>query len=384
MAIARNQTTQSDYFSIGPDDLAGRFLRRFWQPIYLAEELSAGKARPVHILGENFTLYRGETGAPHLVGSRCAHRKLLLSVGRVEDDCLRCFYHGWKYDADGQCIEQPAEKQSFADKVKIAGYPTREYLGLIFAYLGGGDPPYFPTLDAFEGGGFVQTKESPRPWGYFNQLENSVDEVHFNFVHRRSKFTDVGLNDEIPDLSCNETDYGLIRIGQRGNNVRKSHILMPNCMYSMVYDDLKGWSEHLSWRVPIDVGTHTSFVVDFIHKTGKDAEDYRRRKAQERTSLKDLEPAASIVEKIFAGDLSVDEVPDRPDIIYIQDAVALMGQEEARDRSEDILAASDRQVTLLRKIWSRELKALADGRPLKQWRIPRDLVPTKGISDDRC
>ncbi len=93
MTEAALETTYADFSSIGPEALAGRFLRRFWQ-IYLAENLSPGKVRPVHVFGENFTLYRGENGTPHLVGPRCAHRKLLLSVGRVEGDCLRCFYHG--------------------------------------------------------------------------------------------------------------------------------------------------------------------------------------------------------------------------------------------------------------------------------------------------
>src|SRR5262245_51461409 len=100
----------TDVVHTGPGTLAGRYRRRFWQPVYKAKDLQAGHAKPVRIMGEDFTLFRGEGGTPHVIGFRCAHRGTQLSVGWVEGDCLRCLYHGWKYDATGQCVEQPAEE----------------------------------------------------------------------------------------------------------------------------------------------------------------------------------------------------------------------------------------------------------------------------------
>src|SRR5713226_7171098 len=108
-------------------------------------------------MSEDFTLYRGQSGTPHLVAFRCAHRGTQLSTGWVEGDCIRCFYHGWKYDGAGQCVEQPAEDSSFPPKVKIVSYPTEEYLGLIFAYLGDAEhgdtgafrPPPLPRYPDF-------------------------------------------------------------------------------------------------------------------------------------------------------------------------------------------------------------------------------------------
>src|SRR4051812_30235586 len=94
----------TDFAHVGPGTLAGRFLRSFWQPVYLASDLPAGQAKPLRILGEDFTLYRGEAGAPHVVAYRCAHRGTQLSAGWVEGDQIRCFYHGWKYDHTGQCV----------------------------------------------------------------------------------------------------------------------------------------------------------------------------------------------------------------------------------------------------------------------------------------
>ncbi len=370
---------EKDFTSIGPGSLAGKLLRSFWQPVFLSEQLARGRARPLHILGEEFTIYRSEAGVAQIVGPYCPHRGLRLSVGTVEGDCIRCFYHGWKFAAHGGCVEQPAERSGDPSVVKIASYPTREYLGLIFAFFGHEEPPEFPHLNAFHTDGFCIAKRSVRKWPFFDQLENSVDEVHFNFTHRRSKFTDVGLNDEIPQLDCEETDYGILRIGHRGDKVRHSHILMPNCMYSLVYSDEKGWSEHLSWRVPIDDGVHASFVVDCIHKEGAEAEEYHRVKADQRRQLAGLEPAEAVIAKALAGEIHVDDLADRPDIVLIQDGVAIGGLRKPRNRDKDNLRTSDRQVILLRRLWQRELLALKKGKPIKMWKIPPDLMPTAGI-----
>src|SRR5579863_8470659 len=126
----------TDFYHTGPGTLAGRYFRRFWQPIARAEDLPAGRAKPVRFASEDFTLYRGEGGAAHALAFRCAHRGTQLSTGWVEGDNLPCFYHGWTYDPSGQCVEQPAEPEPFCQRIKIQSYPAREYLGLIFAYLG--------------------------------------------------------------------------------------------------------------------------------------------------------------------------------------------------------------------------------------------------------
>src|SRR5438477_11306017 len=139
-----------DFVHTGPGTLAGRYLRMFWHPVYVSQELRTGYAVPIHIMGESFTLYRGASGRAYIVDFRCAHRGTQLSVGWVEHDCIRCFYHGWKYDGTGQCIEMPAEDPSFPPKVRIKSYPTQEYAGLVFAYFGEGEPPPMwrsPDLD---------------------------------------------------------------------------------------------------------------------------------------------------------------------------------------------------------------------------------------------
>ena len=361
---------------------ARKLLYSYWQPIYRSEMLEKGKSKFIDILGQKFTLYRGDSGKAHVISPYCAHRGARLAAGWVEGDLMRCFYHGWAYNGGGQCVEQPAEKGEPTDRSHLKGWPVEEYLGLIFVYLGDGEPPPMYRFEAYHRDGFTQVRESCRTWSYFDQLENSVDEVHFNFVHRKSKFTDVGLNDEIPELSCEETDYGILRLGTRSGRTRKSHILMPNCMYSMVFEHFKGWAEHLSWRVPITYDTHVSFMIECIHKEGEDAEAFLKLRAQHREELKTLEPTDKTIARILAGELHVDDLAWRPDIVVIQDGVAMGGLEPGRNPDLDQLRNSDRQVAMLRRIWKREMAAIAEGRPTRQWRIPPELKPSTGTPID--
>jgi nitrite reductase/ring-hydroxylating ferredoxin subunit len=108
-----------DCFPTGPNTIAGRYMRKFWHPVLRAEDLKPGWAKPIRIMGEDFTLYRGDSGKPHVVEFRCPHRQSTLSAGWVEDDCIRCRFHGWKFDASGQCVEQPAEKEAFTEKIRM-------------------------------------------------------------------------------------------------------------------------------------------------------------------------------------------------------------------------------------------------------------------------
>ena len=174
-----------DCFPTGPDTIAGKYMRKFWHPVLRAEDLKPGWAKPIRIMGEDFTLFRGESGNPHVVDFRCPHRQSTLSVGWVEDDCIRCRFHGWKFDGSGQCVEQPAEKEAFSEKVRIRSCPTEEYLGLIFVYFGEGEAPSLPRYPDFEKEGlWVETYV--RPCNFLNNIEN--DPVHIPFTHKESEF----------------------------------------------------------------------------------------------------------------------------------------------------------------------------------------------------
>src|SRR5574341_1429670 len=192
MALAKRKNSRSnkklrfdDLVSTKPGTLAGTYMRRFWQPVYRAENLGAGEAKPIEIMSERFTLYRGKTGTPHVVDFRCPHRGTQLSAGWVEGDSIRCMYHGWLFNGAGRCTEQPAEEKSFAGKIRIRNYPTREYLGLIFAYFGEGEAPPFPRYLHMEEKGVIEVLSTEVwPCNFFQRIDNNGDTYHAPFVHR--------------------------------------------------------------------------------------------------------------------------------------------------------------------------------------------------------
>lgn len=103
-----------------PDTLMGKLLRTFWQPIGTLAELAPGTARSLRILGDELTLYRGESGQPYLIGGRCAHRCNVLHTGWIQGEQIRCMYHGWRYDSTGRCTEMPAERHVPVEVIGIS------------------------------------------------------------------------------------------------------------------------------------------------------------------------------------------------------------------------------------------------------------------------
>src|SRR5262249_11712828 len=186
----------------GPGTLAGRYLRRFWQPVYVSADLPSGRAKPITIMNEQFTLYRSESGTAQVVDFRCPHRGTQLSTGWVRGDNIRCLYHGWTYAPDGRCVEQPAEPEPFCEKIRIRSYPTREYLGLIVAYLGEGEPPEFPRYPEFEEDGILRTADlGVHDCNWFNRIDQAGDVVHVFFAHPQ-----LNLN-SAPGVRTDETEY---------------------------------------------------------------------------------------------------------------------------------------------------------------------------------
>ena len=362
----------------GPGTIAGRYMRSFWQPVARTEDIPAGRAKPLRVMSEDFTLYRGESGAPRVLAPTCAHRGTLLSTGWVEGDALRCFYHGWKYGPDGRCIEAPAEREGFCKTVSIRSYPTREYLGLIFTYLGEGEAPPFPRYRDLEADGIRETSSYRRDCNFFNNLENQCDPVHVAFAHRTSAFTEGGLIG-VPQVSAEETDWGLALRAQRpGGGVRVTQFGMPSMIHiKSSPTGLDGnWSDMVAWRVPIDDLCHNSFNINLHHLTGAAAERYRVPKAAAPSAHR---PVAELGAAVRRGDIHIEELKDHPDIVSIQDDVAQLGQGIIADRENEYLGRSDVGIILLRKIWLRELDALDAGKPTKAWHWSTGLDATVGV-----
>jgi 5,5'-dehydrodivanillate O-demethylase len=360
-------------------------MRLFWQPVYRADDLAPGRAVPIEIMSEKFTLYRGQTGAPHLLEFRCAHRGTQLSAGWVEEECIRCRYHGWKYDGAGQCVEQPGEDESFAAKVRIRTYPVREYLGLIFAYLGEGAPPAFRRYADFEKPG-VLVAYPPEQWpcNYFNRLDNDADDFHPLFTHRESFLrTNSNRHAENRRLAAEETEYGVLRtIFVDGNPPQHFHAHMPNSnqlrlsqsVVRSATDSSRWWEDRITWAVPVDDDNSLRFEVNLVHLTGVEAEAYLR---QYREVMSSITSPNELGEAILAGKLRIEDLDprlSRQETFRVEDYVTEVGQGRIADRSQERLGRIDVGLILRRKLWERELKALSGGRPLKQWVIPEGLA----------
>jgi 5,5'-dehydrodivanillate O-demethylase len=366
------ETDCTDFVHTGPGTLAGRYLRSFWQPVYRAQDLLPGRTMPIRILGEQFTLYRGESGTPHLTAFRCAHRGTQLSVGWIEGDCIRCRYHGWMYDATGQCVEQPGEDPSFAARVRIASYPTQEYLGLIFAYLGQGEPPPLRRYPDFDAPGVFEA-DPPEIWScnYFNRAEN--DPSHVYWTHKESN-----RRRNMPERPWNpaenryvETDYGFAL--PKG---RTSHFHMPNTMQLKTAVRVPGYERlaeyRLVWHMPIDDEQCVAFDVNLVPGlTGEEGERFRAA----RRALQEDDPQAPLdfAESVLAGRARVEDMESAfgtYKTFWIEDYVTLVGQGAIPDRAQERLGVTDQWMVLKRMLWQRELKALAEGRPLKEWTSP--------------
>lgn len=371
---AGTQKKRIDLEHIGPGTLAGRYLRQFWQPLYRAQDILPGWAKRVQVLGEHVTLYRGEDNVAHAVEDRCPHRKTQLSIGWVEGNAIRCFYHGWKFAPDGKCLEMPCESENFARKVTIRSYPTYEYLGLIFVYLGDGQAPPVPSFPELDDDiNPLDVRSWTLPYNYFQRLENSLDEAHVHFVHKVSADLSSELTILPDEYEAEETEYGILRLGvrERGNSkdTRYSHFFMPNNNLLVVppatEDD--DWAAHLTWRVPITDETTQSYSVE--------RPSPKRRKAARRETGKSYQPAQEIIRAVLDGRMRMRDVDHlHPQLFNIQDTVAMAGQGPIHVRQGERLGRADVGIILLRTIYERELTKLASGKPIKRWQRPTGKV----------
>jgi 5,5'-dehydrodivanillate O-demethylase len=362
----------TDFEHTGPNTLAGRLLRRSWQPVFLSEELPTGRAMPIRIMNEELTVYRGEDGVARIVGGRCAHRGLVMHVGKVEKNCIRCRYHGWKYDASGQCVEQPAEPNSFAAKARIGGYPTEEYFGLIWVYLGEGTPPELPRWPELEPYARIHIVEL-RKWNYFHDLENTVDDVHQRWVHGDGIYQDEGLKDELPKITTEETTFGLTQTSAFSTGLtRKLMVFMPNTLFfNSGAGLLRGFKSFL-WNVPVDDTSHKMYFL-FVaahlspEQGAQIAQQVREKWHELLTRSTSVEEVAR---SVLRGETRWEDIERRPDVALIEDSVVLLGQGVLPDRSKNRLGSSDAALILLRKLYAREMSALHEGRPLTGFQKP--------------
>ena len=345
---------------------AGRFIATFWQPIALSRDIGVGRAKRIKMIGEHYTLFRGEDGTINLVQDRCPHRSTSLAYGTVEGNCIRCCYHGWKFDgADGHGVEFPAETEAYERAISLRTYPVREYLDTIFAYFGEGDAPEFPTYPELENeeDGELLVQAVVLPYNYFQRIENDHDAVHVAFTHPQFA-TAYGLVGVPKVLSAKETEFGLRSLSVLpGGRTLGGFGFMPNvlCATVPVQHDKAKLSVHLAWRVPIDNTSTYSVMINRISSFDEGMRD--KSVAAEDPSV--------IARRVLDGEMHISEIDhSHPLLPIIQDTVSMLGQGVIVDRSQEHLGRSDLVIGMLRRLWMREMTALEEGKPLKKWRRP--------------
>ncbi len=337
---------------VGPGTPMGELLRRYWMPIAAVSEFETKELKPVRLLGEDLVLYKDRSGTFGLVDRHCPHRRADLSYGFTETCGLRCNYHGWLFDESGACIEQPFDdlahpEARFKDKVRIKAYPVEAKAGLLWAYLGPKPAPLVPTWEPFTWkNGFVQIVFSRIPCNWLQCQENSIDPVHFEWMHRnwtvRLKGKRGPYGKKHLRIDFEEFEYGFV-YKRLVEGMPEDHprwvigriCLWPNCL---------GPLRHFEWRVPID-DENTLSVVWHFSRVPKEREPYVQ------TSIPSWE--GPIVDPA-TGRLLTSHVMN-------QDFVAWLGQGTIADRTKEHLSASDRGIILMRKRFFDDLEAIERG-----------------------
>jgi len=252
---------------VGPGTPCGEYLRRFWQPVAFARELTDVPLR-LRILGEDLVLFRDGGGRVGLLQLHCAHRGTSLEYGLVGERGIRCCYHGWVFDVDGRVLETPGEPAGsrLKDTLCQGAYPTLDFRGMIFAYMGPPDRrPGFPIYDTFDLPGY-RLEAAARftlPCNWLQVKDNSMDPVHTAFLHARSsgyQFTEAF--GALPELEWQETSFGMIYVATRrvGDHVwvRVCDFIPPN-VHQFTRELEEAVSEKtgsrpviIRWAVPID------------------------------------------------------------------------------------------------------------------------------------
>lgn len=169
---------------------AGELLRRYWYPIAASADLEKSSVIPVRILGENLVLYKSTKGELGLIQERCPHRSASLVYGIPDEDGLRCAYHGWCFDPSGACVSVPYNDLTgathFKDTVRVVSYPVEELGGLVFTYMGPQPAPLLPRWDLLVLEDKIrQIQVTNLPCNWLQCQENSLDPVHFEWLHAR-------------------------------------------------------------------------------------------------------------------------------------------------------------------------------------------------------
>ena len=368
---------------VGPGTPMGELMRRYWHPIAGSAQLNDDTpTREVRLLGEDLVLFRSSAGKLGLIEPSCAHRKANLSYGIPEPEGIRCPYHGWLYDTDGQCVDQPSEPEGsrFKDKVKLKAYKTEELGGIIWAYMGPDPVPVLPRWDLLVWDGVErEIKMMELPCNWLQCMDNSLDPVHFEWLH--NYFGSYVLGMEKPPEERAEWKARMQSEGARGRHELK--VGFDRFEYGVIKRRLmEGDTEESPWwRIGHPV------LFPNILRVGQD----RRHGFQMRIPVDDTHTLhmtmSVLIPKPGEQAVAQDEVPFsypavykdngrvRADWVLGQDQTAWIIQGPICDRTTERLGVTDVGIILFRKILEEQMQIVADGGdPLNVHRQEKDII----------
>jgi nitrite reductase/ring-hydroxylating ferredoxin subunit len=361
---------------VGPGTPMGELLRRYWHPVGLAADAGA-TPRQVRVLGEDLILFRDGAGQAGLLYPRCAHRGTTLYYGKVEERGIRCCYHGWLYDVQGNCLEQPCEEGGGPrrDKVRQPWYPVEERYGLVFAYLGPPERkpvlPRYEALEVLDPGEFVEADDTSigsggaaiAPCNWLQHYENVMDTYHVPILHGSFSGTQfVEMMNLMPKVAWEDTEHGVKAVSQRklpdGKTMRRvTEVVIPTLrVVPNPYLGRFGRVESLGWVLPMDDTHYRIYTV--------------ARVTQKGVLLPRAEGAAP--ERKPWQEMTEAERRDAPN-----DWEAQTGQGPITLHSEEHLAASDKGIALLRRMLRRQLDKIAKGGDPMNVSFDRDAPPVR-------
>jgi 5,5'-dehydrodivanillate O-demethylase len=353
-----SQKENARFTLVGRGAPAGELLRRYWHPVAVADELKENPIKRLRILGEELALYRGEHESYGLVAEKCAHRGASLAYGKIEGNNIRCAYHGWLYDLEGKCIEQPAEPQAstYKNRVRQTAYPVQKLAGLLYAYMGPKPAPLLPRYDVLSrNDGERRIVVLPQlDCNWLQPMENSVDPTHNHYLHSLKTGRPVhgDENRETKKYEFEVFEYGIMkkRFAATGDGnlelVNAHPLIFPNMLRQR-----HGREHYLQYRVPVD-DTHTLFfeVYFFESRDGSPVEQPEDPPVEYAPSHKNPDGAYKM------------------ERVWMQDYMAWETAGPIYDRTQEHLATGDKGIITFRKL----LKAQID--KVKKKKDPMGIV----------
>jgi 5,5'-dehydrodivanillate O-demethylase len=355
---------------VGRGTPAGEMLRRYWWPVGFSESVSR-RSQPskVRLLGEDLVLFRDGGGRLGLLALNCSHRGTSLEFGRVEENGIRCCYHGWLYDTHGQCLEQPAEpaESTFKSRVQHTAYRAQEIAGFIFAYLGPEPAPLLPNYDLFlrvDGERHIGAGHDYCNW--LQRAENSVDQTHLIALHA-PEYPHIAL--KRPTIGWEQTAYGAkISMHVPGLSKAKfSHWIFPSHTRHTTARIGRIPDHAIRFRVPVDdINTKTFWLRFYPY----DENNKGKPLIVKTIGFENDQPGVyNRVNDGWWGIASND-----------QDRAAQESQGLIYDRTKEHLGAADEGVIMLRALIKQSIDAVGRGQD-PMWTI-RDPARNKKIAFD--